>query len=111
MGLFLDTELLGSIGTSVVVACWVTVLSVVVGTANAFLMERDRFPGKQLLSVLMLVPLVIPGVILGISILALCEPASPMSPTTCWDSTWISCGPGWRWWCSASSHTSRPSRR
>jgi spermidine/putrescine transport system permease protein len=71
VGLFHDTELLGSIWTSLVVACWVTALSVAVGTANAFLMERYRFAGKQLLSVLMLTPLVIPGVILGISILAL----------------------------------------
>jgi spermidine/putrescine transport system permease protein len=43
---------------------------VAVGTANAFLMERARFPGKGTLSMLMLTPLVIPGVILGISILA-----------------------------------------
>jgi spermidine/putrescine transport system permease protein len=71
VGLFHDTELLGSICTSVVVACWVTALSVAVGTANAFLMERYRFPGKHVLSVLMLTPLVIPGVILGISILSL----------------------------------------
>jgi spermidine/putrescine transport system permease protein len=73
VGLFRDSELLGSIGTSVVVACWVTALSVIIGTANSFLMERWEFPGKQALSVLMLVPLVIPGVILGISILALCS--------------------------------------
>jgi spermidine/putrescine transport system permease protein len=70
VGLFHDTELLGSIWTSVVVASWVTALSVLVGSANAFLMERFRFPGKQALTALMLVPLVIPGVILGISILA-----------------------------------------
>jgi spermidine/putrescine transport system permease protein len=44
-GLFADQAMLGSLWTSVVVACWVTVLS-------------------------MLAPLVIPGVILGISILA-----------------------------------------
>ncbi len=69
-GLFADTELLGSIWTSFVVALWVTSLSVLVGTANAFLIERGRFPGKQVLSILMLAPLVIPGVILGISILA-----------------------------------------
>jgi spermidine/putrescine transport system permease protein len=73
VGLFRDTELLGSIWTSVVVAFWVTTLSVIVGTANSFLMERWEFPGKQALSVLMLTPLVIPGVILGISILALCS--------------------------------------
>jgi spermidine/putrescine transport system permease protein len=71
VGLFHDTALLGSIWTSVVVASWVTALSVAVGTANAFLMERYRFFGKQTLSVLMLAPLVIPGVILGISILSL----------------------------------------
>ncbi len=71
IGLFHDAELLGSIWTSVVVSAWVTALSLAVGTANAFLMERYRFPGKQALSVLMLTPLVIPGVILGISILSL----------------------------------------
>ena len=69
-GLFADAPLLKSIGTSVVVAAWVTLLSVLVGTANAFLLERARFPGKPALSLLMLAPLVIPGVILGISILA-----------------------------------------
>jgi spermidine/putrescine transport system permease protein len=69
-GLFADGPLLRSIGVSVVVAAWVTALSVVVGTANAFLLERARFAGKAALSLLMLAPLVIPGVILGISILA-----------------------------------------
>jgi spermidine/putrescine transport system permease protein len=83
VGLFRDSQLLGSIWTSVVVASWVTVLSVIVGTANAFLMERYRFPGKQLLSVLMLVPLVIPGVILGISILAFCSRLAELA-----DSLW-----------------------
>lgn len=73
VGLFRDAELLGSIWTSVIVAFWVTTSSVIVGTANSFLMERWEFPGKQALSVLMLTPLVIPGVILGISILALCS--------------------------------------
>jgi spermidine/putrescine transport system permease protein len=70
IGLFQDAELLSSIATSCLVAGWVTVLSVLVGTSNAFLLERGRFRGKPLLSLLMLAPLVIPGVILGISILA-----------------------------------------
>lgn len=70
-GLLADSALLHSLWTSVVVASWVTVLSVAVGTANAFLLERMQFRGKQALSLLMLAPLVIPGVILGISILAL----------------------------------------
>jgi len=70
VGLFADGPLLASLWTSVVVALWVTLLSVLVGTANAFLLERASFKGKAALSMLMLAPLVIPGVILGISILA-----------------------------------------
>ena len=69
-GLFTDQPLLRSVGTSLIVALSVTMLSVVVGTANAFLLERAQFRGKSALSMLMLAPLVIPGVILGISILA-----------------------------------------
>ncbi|NDP42182.1 MAG: ABC transporter permease [Aromatoleum sp.] len=69
-GLFADGPLLKSVVTSVIVAAWVTMLSVAVGTANAFLLERAQFRGKSALSLLMLAPLVIPGVILGISILA-----------------------------------------
>src|SRR3954467_14513196 len=46
VGLFADKALLGSLWTSVVVAAWVTLLSVLVGTSNAFLIERSRFPGK-----------------------------------------------------------------
>ncbi len=69
-GLFADGPMLGSLWTSVVVASWVTLLSVLVGCANAFLLERTDFTGKKALSLLMLAPLVIPGVILGISILA-----------------------------------------
>jgi spermidine/putrescine transport system permease protein len=70
VGLLADAPLLASIGTSAIVAAWVTALSVAVGTANAFLLERAQFRGKALLSLAMLAPLVIPGVILGISILA-----------------------------------------
>jgi len=70
IGLLSDGPLVRSVVTSVIVALWVTALSVAVGTVNAFLLERARFRGKTTLSLLMLAPLVIPGVILGISILA-----------------------------------------
>ncbi len=69
-GLLHDAELLRSIGTSAWVALWVTLLSVGVGTCNAFLLERFEFPGKNAVALLTMLPLVIPGVILGISILA-----------------------------------------
>ncbi len=69
-GVFRDGAMLEAIGTSLGVAAAVSVITVVLGTTNAFLLERRNFPGKSLLSIMMLWPLVIPGVILGISILA-----------------------------------------
>jgi len=70
VGLFADPPLLKSLWTSAVVAFWVTIFSVAAGAANAFLLERAHFRGKSALALAMLAPLVIPGVILGISILA-----------------------------------------
>lgn len=69
IGLFHDDGLLSSVVTSLRVALAVTVLSVAVGTLNAFLLERASFPFKAVLFTMMLWPLVIPGVILGVSIL------------------------------------------
>ena len=69
LGVFHERRILGSIGTSAFVAVWVSALSILVGTINAFLFERNQFRFKSLLYVLMLLPLVIPGIILGISIL------------------------------------------
>lgn len=69
IGLFHDTSLLNAIGVSVFVAFSVTILSVAVGTTNAFLFEREKFRFRNFAYVLMLTPLVVPGIILGISIL------------------------------------------
>ena len=69
LGLFHDSSLINAIGVSMFVAFWVTLLSVAVGTSNAFLFERETFRFKGLAYILMLTPLVIPGIILGISIL------------------------------------------
>lgn len=69
VGLFHDQGLLRGMATSAQVALWVAGLSVVVGTCSAFLFEQEEFPFKQALYALSLTPLVIPGVILGISIL------------------------------------------
>lgn len=69
LGVFHERPILRSIVTSGLVAFWVSVLSVAVGTCNAFLFVRHDFPGKSFLYILMLLPLIIPGIILGISIL------------------------------------------
>ena len=69
LGLLHDQQLYKSIGTSFLVACCTTILTVSLAVNNAFLFERKTFPGKNILYMLMLLPLVIPGVILGVSIL------------------------------------------
>jgi spermidine/putrescine transport system permease protein len=69
IGVFHERPILRAIGTSALVGFCVSVLSVAVGTTNAFLFNRYQFRGRGLLYVLMLTPLVIPGIVLGISIL------------------------------------------
>lgn len=71
LGLFHDRRLLRGMQNSLAIGLIVATLSVTVGTCNAFLFERRDFPGKSFLYVVMIVPLVIPGVILGISILVM----------------------------------------
>lgn len=69
IGIFFDSELLESIALSSAIAIVTTLCATLVACTNAFLFERYDFPGKSLLYVLMLLPLVIPGVLLGVSIL------------------------------------------
>ncbi len=69
IGVFHERSILRAIGTSVFVAFSVSLLSVTVGLSNAFLFNRYKFRGQSLLYVFMLLPLVIPGIVLGISIL------------------------------------------
>jgi spermidine/putrescine transport system permease protein len=69
VGIFHDTINLTSIWVSAKVAFFVTIFSVTVGTCAAFLFEQEDFRFKSALYFLMLSPLVIPGVILGISLL------------------------------------------
>jgi len=69
IGIFYDKMNLRAIATSFKVAISVSILSTVVGTMAAFLFEEEDFKFKGALYFLMIAPLVIPGVILGISIL------------------------------------------
>ncbi len=69
IGLFHDDQNLLSIMTSFQTAFFVSILSVIVGTCASFLFEKQSFRFKGVLYFLMLAPLVIPGVILGISLL------------------------------------------
>ena len=69
LGMFHDRRLLQGLAVSTVVGIVVAFLCIGVGLCNAFLFERHHFRFKQFCHLLMIMPLVIPGVILGISIL------------------------------------------
>ena len=68
-GIFNDQANLRSLAFSFRVALAVTCISTFLGTCAAFLFEQEDFRFKGALYFLMIAPLVIPGVILGISIL------------------------------------------
>ena len=69
IGFFHDQKNLRSLYVSLKVAFSVTIISTLLGTCAAFLFEQEEFRFKNVMYFLMLAPMVIPGVILGISIL------------------------------------------
>jgi len=69
VGVFKEKSILSAIGTSIIVGICVSLLAVFVGCTNAFLFNRYVFRGRSVLYVFMILPLVIPGIVLGISIL------------------------------------------
>ncbi|HQI26915.1 MAG TPA: ABC transporter permease [Sedimentisphaerales bacterium] len=70
VGLFYHPMNMTAILTSLQVALGVALLSTAVGTCAAFLFEQEEFPFKRAFYLLMIAPMVVPGVILGISILS-----------------------------------------
>lgn len=69
LGMFHDRRLMRGLENSLWIGLAVSAMSMAAGTTNAFLFERRDFPGKEFLYIVMIVPLVIPGVILGIALL------------------------------------------
>jgi len=69
LGLFYDEGLLLSIWVSLQTGFFVALSSTTIGTVAALLFEEEEFKFKGFLYFLALAPLVIPGVVLGISIL------------------------------------------
>lgn len=69
--LFSNRDLLRAIGNSFYVAALATIVTLLVGVPAAFALDRLDFPGKQMFRRLVLLPLVLPGIITGISMLNL----------------------------------------
>jgi spermidine/putrescine transport system permease protein len=66
-----DRELIDALYNSLIIASITTVISVVLGSSAAWLLYRYRFPASGLIDTLLLIPLVIPEVVMGVSLLAL----------------------------------------
>jgi len=66
-----DAALVRSLQNSLIVAAASTVLSVVLGTGGGWLLYRYRFPAVKLIDTLVFVPMIIPEVVMGVSLLIL----------------------------------------
>lgn len=66
-----DRVLMRSLDNSLIVALVTTVLAVALGTGGAWLLHRYRFPGLRLWQTLIFIPMIVPEVIMGVSLLIL----------------------------------------
>ena len=69
--LFTNTTLLESLGNTLIVAITSTVISTIVGTIAAIGLYKYDFKGKDFINSLLYIPVVIPEIVLGISLLSI----------------------------------------
>ena len=69
--LFADSAMWNAVANSVIVAIASIALSMLIGFPAAYALDRYEFPGKAAFQRLILLPLIVPGVITGISLLLL----------------------------------------
>ena len=64
-------QLIDAFGNSLYVAFWETTLTLIIGVPAAIALDRVDFPGKGLFRKLILLPIALPGIVTGISMLIL----------------------------------------
>ncbi len=69
--LFDNGALLSSFGNTIIIAIVSTLLATMIGTLGAFGMYKYKFKGKGVIDGLLYIPVVIPEIVLGISLLSL----------------------------------------
>ena len=69
--LFENSDLIESFTNTLIVASVSTVTSTIIGTISAYGLYKYHFPGKNLINGLIYVPIVIPEIVLGISLLSI----------------------------------------
>jgi sulfate transport system permease protein len=79
---FLDTvtnsQTLSAIELTVLQSLLVTAVNVAMGTVIAWVLVRDRFPGKAVLDVVIDIPFALPTIVAGLVLLSLYGPRSPL---------------------------------
>src|SRR5215467_2983731 len=68
---FNDYQVQDAVRTTIKIALQVTVISAVVGTAAAFPLVRSRLPGREGIRIIFILPIMIPGLLIGVSLLVL----------------------------------------
>ena len=71
-------QTLAALKLTVAQSVFVTVLNVVMGTMLAWVLVRDRFPGKRLLDLVIDIPFALPTIVAGLVLLSLYGPKSPL---------------------------------
>lgn len=69
--LFDNDALLSSFGNTMIIALTSTILATIVGTLGAIGMYKYKFKGKSLIDGLLYIPVVIPEIVMGISLLTI----------------------------------------
>jgi spermidine/putrescine transport system permease protein len=67
--LFTDVSMLSALKNSLIVAFASTLISTAIGTLTAFAMNRFNFFGKRLFDLVLYMPIIIPDIVMGISLL------------------------------------------
>ena len=71
-------QTLNAIGLTVGIAVGVAVVNAVLGTVIAWVLVRDRFPGRGVLNVVIDIPFALPTIVAGLVLLSLYGPRSPI---------------------------------
>ncbi|WP_426958667.1 ABC transporter permease [Muricoccus radiodurans] len=64
-----DAEMAAALRNSLVLASIVTALSLTIGGAAAYALNRGRYPGREAMSALLTAPLLLPSIVLGLALL------------------------------------------
>jgi spermidine/putrescine transport system permease protein len=81
--LFKDENLLSAFSHTLLIGAGAVAIAVVLGIAGAFFVSRVRFPGKSVFRTLVLLPYILPGILMGISLLVVIKALNiALSPLT-----------------------------